>query len=655
MVDYVLEGYIREFANEFGIGNQTKEAQFEHFANYVIVKRLYPEPIELEKHATGQALGIDGVAIFVNDQIVVSKDEVDVFKKRPIRARFVFIQSKTSRSFEMDGLSKLAYAVHDFFRDTPKAPLNDRIAELRDIQKYILTATLYSAPTLGLYYVTKGTWNHDPTLEGFVESEKKRFQDTELFGGVGFDIVDAARLKHLYRSFKDSIERRIHFDKRTTLPQIEGVQQALIGVLGCKEFLKLISDDDGELLRRVFYENIRDYQGENAVNDEIRTSILGLLGGRDKFVLLNNGITVIARSLTVVGDEVTLTDYQVVNGCQTSHVLFYNKDAIADDLMVPVKLVSTDRKELTNAIIKATNRQTALQPEAFDTLGPFFQELERFYLEASPSPHKVYYERRSKQYVNAGIPDSCIISVANQTASFAAMFLDGPHHASEAHYSKLLDRYGVGSPQLFAEDHDPCPYFISGFGLYMLDRLFWQGDIEGVYRRFKYHMLMAFRIKVAGLLQVSTGYRTSRKLTEYCSKLSETLFNETLVLKEFLGISSDIETTVRRLEEKSVAELHKRQYFTQELIGVLLPNAGYKATVIDNKRIDPSRVQGTVSRVGGLGYGFIRGDTGDNVFVHSTSVRRNAFGQMRAGTRLEFTLVRVGQGFVAKDVVILDQ
>jgi hypothetical protein len=42
MVDRVLDGYIREFATDLGFFNTPAALQFEHFVNYLLVKRRYP-------------------------------------------------------------------------------------------------------------------------------------------------------------------------------------------------------------------------------------------------------------------------------------------------------------------------------------------------------------------------------------------------------------------------------------------------------------------------------------------------------------------------------------------------------------------------------------------------------------------------------------
>ena len=52
------------------------------------------------------------------------------------------------------------------------------------------------------------------------------------------------------------------------MPEITDVNEAYFGLLPFSEYKKLIMDDDGKILN-VFQDNIRDFQGENDVNDAI--------------------------------------------------------------------------------------------------------------------------------------------------------------------------------------------------------------------------------------------------------------------------------------------------------------------------------------------------------------------------------------------------
>ena len=69
--------------------------------------------------------------------------------------------------------------------------------------------------------------------------------------------------------------------------------------------MKLLCDDDGHLMKHLFYDNVRDYQGNNEVNTEIAET-LSDAAQRDKFAVLNNGMTVVAKAMNRVASHLRL-------------------------------------------------------------------------------------------------------------------------------------------------------------------------------------------------------------------------------------------------------------------------------------------------------------------------------------------------------------
>jgi len=86
---------------------------------------------------------------------------------------------------------------------------------------------------------------------------------------------------------------------------------------------------------------------------------------------MNNGITIIAKTLRATGNRVLIEDYQIVNGCQTSHVLFSQKELLNDDSVVlPLRVIATQDEAIIGSIIKATNRQTEVREDpTLSTIG----------------------------------------------------------------------------------------------------------------------------------------------------------------------------------------------------------------------------------------------------------------------------------------------
>ena len=80
------------------------------------------------------------------------------------------------------------------------------------------------------------------------------------------------------------------------------------GVLPFKEFKKLIIEDNGTI-KPVFEDNIRDYLGPNPdVNKSICETIMS--GNVNAFSMLNNGITIVASSISMPGDIAWMSDEQ---------------------------------------------------------------------------------------------------------------------------------------------------------------------------------------------------------------------------------------------------------------------------------------------------------------------------------------------------------
>ena len=168
--------------------------------------------------------------------------------------------------------------------------------------------------------------NVDPTLEARRKAVISDLAATNLFREIDFVPVDAEGIQKLYRQTKNAISKRFTFINRAVVPDVPGVTQAYLGFLSVPEFLKILADDNGEIIRGLFYDNVRDWQGDNEVNSEIKATLES--DAKSRFVLMNNGITIIARTLQPTGNSFYIEDYQIVNGCQTSHVLFNQKETI---------------------------------------------------------------------------------------------------------------------------------------------------------------------------------------------------------------------------------------------------------------------------------------------------------------------------------------
>lgn len=126
MENKILQGYLNDFKNDFAISDKLNEPEvFEHFANFCILSKIHPEAfyndsfkVEDLNIGGGNDTGIDGIAIVVNEHIVASIDEIDalVDDLQKLDAKFIFIQSKTSPSFNSGDIGTFIFGVKDFFK-----------------------------------------------------------------------------------------------------------------------------------------------------------------------------------------------------------------------------------------------------------------------------------------------------------------------------------------------------------------------------------------------------------------------------------------------------------------------------------------------------------------------------------------------------------
>lgn len=531
-MDLVTQSLLSSFRGEESLPEDLEESVlFEHFVNYCTISNEYGDEFDVEDIHTGGGddLGIDGLAIIANGTLIADVSEIDdlATTNKHLEVEFIFSQAKSGGNFTGSEISNFFFGVKDLFATTPALPRNVSIAEKESLIKAIYKKSPFfkrGNPLVRMYYATNGKWQDDSKLTARIENEKEALLELNIFSGVEFTAVDARLLQRLYASAKNRLSKSIEFTSKVTLPALPGIQESYLGYLPADQYLKLITDDSGNIVRGLFYDNVRDFQGENPVNHEIDETLKS--PAQQLFVLMNNGVTIVADSINKTGDMFTIEDYQIVNGCQTSHVLFNNISNLNSPVHIPVKLIVSQDSEVKNKIIKATNRQTPVKTEELTALTDFQKALEDYYL-AATGDSQLYYERRSQQYRSAsGIEKIRIVSISNQIRSFAAMFLGLPHQASR-YYGTLLKSI---ESKIFVPGHPPVAYYASALALYRFEAFLHKKSIDVKYRPFKYHLLAIARMQIAGCAMPAMS---ANKFEKYCEVIVGVLKDEKKCLASF--------------------------------------------------------------------------------------------------------------------------
>ena len=124
-----------------------------------------------------------------------------------------------------------------------------------------------------------------------------------------------------------------------------------------RELMKLNGIQD----KTLFYRNVRYGLGITRVNREIRKTIKDT-SKHDKFFLFHNGITLVCDKLVEDGNSVELTNYSVINGCQSMITLYESRDMITDGMQLLAKVIQLDQtSDLVADITYYTNNQNPIR------------------------------------------------------------------------------------------------------------------------------------------------------------------------------------------------------------------------------------------------------------------------------------------------------
>ncbi|WPG35312.1 AIPR family protein [Variovorax sp. EBFNA2] len=523
-MDRITKSLLDESSAEHDLSSLAEDKRFEHFAALLTVGRFVSEALDTTDVVIGASgdSGIDAIAIIANGALIENSSEIDELAERNgyLDVTFVFVQAERSSAFETAKIGQFSFGVQDFFKEKPSLPRGRDVIELANIMSAVYKQSSKfkrGNPVCRMYYVTTGTWTGDAALEARRKAAIDDLTALRIFRTVEFQPVDAEGIQRLYRESRNSVSREFEFAQKTVIPTIEGVTEAYVGLLPAREFLRLIEDESGEMLKGIFYDNVRDWQDFNAVNSEMR-STLESKNTRARFALMNNGVTVIAKTMRTTANRFYIEDYQVVNGCQTSHVIHDQRASIDDSVMIPLRLIATQDDEIIGSIVKATNRQTEVREEQLLALSDFQKKLEA-YFNAFEEGQRLYYERRSRQYSNAGgIEKTRIVTPGGLIRAYASMFLEEPHRATRS-YRRILDRVGV---DLFAEGDKLEPYYLAALAAYRLEYLFRNQALHGSLRAARYEILLAVR-----LLEMPSPLprMNSHDMERLCKQLSAKLWD----------------------------------------------------------------------------------------------------------------------------------
>jgi hypothetical protein len=553
-MDTIIKGYLKRFIDEFGLDEHETDINFEKMCYYAILNNELNnlDDNDLDSISIGKNKGIDGICISIDGRIITNMSEIEDIgeAERNFDATLCFIQAKTSAKFEDKEIANFCDTVIDFLSETPQYDLTLKAKMYHEIYLEMLKLLSYIKTfNCKLFYCSTGTWNNDTFSSKTIAIKKEVLKKIGKFKNDVADIIpiDSEKLRKLYDKATQPINTEFTFSQKTTLKEIPNVIESHIGVLPFGEFRKIIIDNDSDMLKPLFSDNVRDFLGlDEKVNDNINKTINK--GQFSLFQLLNNGITIIAEENKGRGDKFILNNYQIVNGCQTSNVLFSNRGLKGiDDLLIPIKLIITDNPDIRDSIIVSTNNQTQIKEEQLLALTSFQKGLEEFYKSMND---KLFYERRKSQYsFNPSIKKKSIIDIREQIKSYVGMFLEEPHVVS-GYFGKV---YKDRNNQIFQKTHKYEPYYLGGLTHYKFKAFINSKKIDRKYNKARYHIYMLFRKIAEPYEKVGPS---SNKIKKYCDAIIKILRDDSECLKNFTSAISIVDSSKIKIEDQK--EIYKK-------------------------------------------------------------------------------------------------
>lgn len=509
-MDNITKSHLDNFVTKLGFDPAMAESEkFEFFTAYSLLSKEINGNLlksDLERISTRQSKGIDTIAFCINEKLILTSDEIENFGNQSLLVDVYFLQSKTSEGFNDADLGNFLDVVIDFFKDTPTYNIPE-FDNAKDIYKKLLSCVgNIRELNLHCYYVTLGQKQETvTTMDATKEIKNNSLKKYNLFNSIEIELIDKSLLISIHKKAISPLRATIRFDNKIALNGIKNVDEAYIGFIPFGEFKNLIMDAGQIKLKSLFNDNLRDFLGlDNPINQGIKKTL------EDKkfneFSLLNNGVTVIADLNSGKANTLVLENYQIVNGCQTSNVLFECKAIPGiENVLIPLKVVITKDENLRDEIILTTNSQSKFTEEQLFAITQFQKTLEDFY-NSNKAIDNIYYERRTNQYATMVLSRYSIIEIKEQLKSFMAMFFDLPHLVA-GNIGKVVTQY---KDKFFQKEHNPIAYYIAGLISSKWDKLLLSNESYKEFNKYRYHIFMGFRYLVEDLPFQETYLKTPK-------------------------------------------------------------------------------------------------------------------------------------------------
>ncbi|WP_413556313.1 AIPR family protein [Brenneria sp. L3-3Z] len=516
----IVKAHLESFVKSFGIENLEEDVQFELFCNKAILSSRISMDFEIDDVTSGSGDdGMDGVAIIIDEELCISPEDANSVyssQRKNHDVDIVFIQSKRSESFDLGDFLKFKESIFRFVEETPYSSTDDIQKNAHDIFDVVIKNVPKirgGRPTFTARYVATGIYKKPKELESARSAFINEVNELGYFCNISVEFVDRDELTRTWIDTYSVVNAELPLFSNAALPKINGIEEAYLAVVKAKDFVdSLLITEEGSLRNHVFVENVRAFLGiDNLVNASIAETIKNK-DSASRFPVLNNGITIVSPDVKLQGNILHLESFQIVNGCQTSNVLYECRNSLDDSMMVNLKVVETSNEDVFSELVRATNSQTKVDETQFYSLRPIIKKVEAYFDTYEGQDGRLFLERRERQFIGRDIPAVRVFSVHMAAKCVAAMFFRRPDLSYR--YPKRM--YELLAEKIFSSDSKEIVFYAACLTLYRLHLLTSNADIPQNIRKYKWHLMAVVGAVIAGKEIPKLG---SKKMDAYCGKI----------------------------------------------------------------------------------------------------------------------------------------
>jgi hypothetical protein len=438
---------------------------------------------------------LDAIVILVNNEDLLrpgdSLDELEqaLANDEPVQISFIFVQATGAvpgnevLTHKMSAFSDGVYAFLDPGSSSTTG-VSKSVAGWIELKNSIFSilqdANVRACCDCSMYFVSPRNISSDANIDRTIATARNKIINHKdlapLFHSVDFINVGRDRIE---RWIEDAGARKgdltISADRFIQAPASDTAATCYVGYLTAREVLGLISEDGNgggsALNQNIFAKNIRGFVGAAAAVNGAIAATLRDPEQRRQFGFRSNGLAIIARSQEkLASGRILFTGAQIVNGCQTSHVIYAARPELhgqaGEEVWLPAKIIVTADKATEDAAILGLNRQTPVHEAQVFAEKDFVDRLAwEFANSPLASTAKAIFEKREGEFKERDdIEPNQILTLYDIAQAYAAAFLDKPEALAGGGKQPIIEKIRDGA--IFGKHESPAPYCLSGVMLY---------------------------------------------------------------------------------------------------------------------------------------------------------------------------------------------